>query len=180
MPRLAPLTLLVLALVFARVALADPAPAPAPGDAGEPATTMPVVPSPLPSPAPPPHAATPKAVPVGERAARYARHLLGVRYTYGGNSPATGFDCSGFVRYVWNHFGVELPRASYEQFDTGRRVPRGALRPGDLVFFDGAGHVGLYLGRGRFIHAPHTGTVVSIATLTGPYGVDYDGARRVS
>jgi len=181
MLRLAPVTLLFLALVFARVALADPAPSPVPDPApgAAPAATMPVLPSPLPSPAPLPERRPTKPEPVGERAARYARHLLGVRYTYGGNTPATGFDCSGFVRYVWDHFGVDLPRASYEQYDTGRRVPRHALRPGDLVFFDGAGHVGLYIGNGRFIHAPHTGTVVSIATLAGPYGTGYDGARRV-
>ena len=177
MPRLAAVLTLVLALVFARHAFADPSPVPDPVVPVEPAPPAAIVPSPLPSPAPPP--AAPKPPPVGARAARYARKLLGVRYTYGGSSPATGFDCSGLVRYVWEHFGVELPRASYEQFDAGRRVARGALRPGDLVFFDGAGHVGLYIGNGRFIHAPHTGTVVSISTLDGPYGVDYDGARRV-
>lgn len=167
---------LVLALAFARIARADDAP-PAP-------TT------PLPSPTPSPVAAPPTLpvvgkrkhrlrLPLGMRAARYARHLLGVPYSYGGNSPRTGFDCSGFVRFVWGHFGVQLPRVSYAQFDSGHRIGRRALRPGDLVFFDGAGHVGLYIGNGHFIHAPHTGTRVSIASLGGAYSAEFVGARRV-
>ena len=90
----------------------------------------------------------------------FARHLLGVPYRYGGARPATGFDCSGFVRYVYGHFGVSLPHSSFADFWRGRRVGRWQLKPGDLVFFDGAGHVGIYVGHGRFIHAPHTGTVV--------------------
>ena len=107
---------------------------------------------------------------------RFAKHYLGTRYSYGGTSPATGFDCSGFTRFVYAHFGIDLPHYSGAQFELGRRV-RGALRPGDLVFFDGLGHVGLYIGRGRFIHAPHTGARVSIDTLAHHGG--YDGARRV-
>jgi peptidoglycan endopeptidase LytE len=114
------------------------------------------------------------------RAVDFARHLLGVRYRYGGSSPRTGFDCSGFVRFVFAHVGVHLPRVSYDQFDRGRRVSRQGLRPGDLVFFSGAGHVGIYIGNGRFIHAPHSGTVVSIDSLHGSYGHGFDGARRVS
>lgn len=112
-----------------------------------------------------------------EKIVRFARHFLGVRYVYGGTSPRSGFDCSGFTRYVYAHFGIHLPHYSGGQFDMGRRVSRGGLRPGDLVFFDGLGHVGLYIGRGRFIHAPHTGTRVSIDTL-GHHG-RYDGARRL-
>jgi cell wall-associated NlpC family hydrolase len=111
---------------------------------------------------------------------RYARHLAGVRYRYGGSSPSTGFDCSGFVRFVYAHFGVSLPHSSYAQIGLGRRVARAALRPGDLVFFDGAGHVGIYVGHDAFIHAPHTGTVVQISSLRGSYGRGFDGARRVS
>jgi cell wall-associated NlpC family hydrolase len=117
---------------------------------------------------------------LGARVVRYARHLLGVPYSWGGASPATGFDCSGFVRFVFRHFGVQLPHSSYAQFDLGRGVARRALRPGDLVFFDGLGHVGLYVGKGRFIHAPHTGSRVEIDTLTGWYSGAYDGARRVA
>jgi cell wall-associated NlpC family hydrolase len=110
---------------------------------------------------------------------RYARRFLGVRYRYGGASPRTGFDCSGFVAFVYRHFGVALPHYSVAQFSLGRRVPRRGLRAGDLVFFDGLGHVGIYVGRGRFIHAPHAGTRVSIEPLAGWYGARYDGARRL-
>ena len=113
------------------------------------------------------------------RIVRFARGFLGIRYSYGGTSPASGFDCSGFTSFVYAHFGVALPHYSAAQFGLGRRVARGRLRPGDLVFFDGLGHVGLYIGGGRFIHAPHTGTRVSIDSLTGSYGAGYDGAVRI-
>jgi cell wall-associated NlpC family hydrolase len=116
---------------------------------------------------------------VGARAAEYARRLLGIRYAYGGTNPRTGFDCSGFVRFVWSHFGVHLAHSSYAQYEIGRRVGRSRLRPGDLVFFDHLGHVGIYIGHNRFVHAPHTGTVVKIDSLGGPYGRVYEGARRV-
>jgi peptidoglycan DL-endopeptidase CwlO len=110
---------------------------------------------------------------------RFARRFLGVRYVYGGSSPRSGFDCSGFTRFVYAHFGISLPHYSGGQFDRGRRISRRGLRPGDLVFFDGLGHVGLYIGAGRFIHAPHSGTRVSIARLNGWYAGRYDGARRL-
>ena len=113
------------------------------------------------------------------RVVTYARHLLGVRYSYGGTSPRSGFDCSGFTRFVFAHFGVALPHYSVAQFNLGRRVSRRSLRPGDLVFFDGLGHVGIYVGRGRFIHAPHTGTRVSVQPLSGWYSARFVGARRV-
>ena len=116
----------------------------------------------------------------GERVARYARRLLGVPYTYGGSSPQSGFDCSGLVRYVYQRFGVTLPHSSYADFDLGRPVSRVSLKPGDLVFFDGLGHVGLYIGGGRFIHAPHTGTRVQVASITGWYAGAFDGARRLA
>jgi cell wall-associated NlpC family hydrolase len=112
------------------------------------------------------------------RVVRFARRFLGVRYVYGGVSPRTGFDCSGFTRFVYSHFGVVLPHYSGAQFSMGHRVSRGHLRPGDLLFFEGVGHVGLYLGGGRFIHAPHTGTRVSVSSLNGWYSSEYDGARR--
>jgi cell wall-associated NlpC family hydrolase len=116
---------------------------------------------------------------MSQRVVRYAKRFIGVRYVYGGSSPRAGFDCSGFVRYVYAHFGVSLPHSSYAQFDDGRRVSRGSLRPGDLVFFDGVGHVGLYVGNGRFIHAPHTGTHVQISPLAGWYSTRFSGARRL-
>jgi cell wall-associated NlpC family hydrolase len=114
-----------------------------------------------------------------EKIVRFARQLMGIRYVYGGTSPRTGFDCSGFTRFVYAHFGIVLPHYSVSQFNLGRRVSRAGLRPGDLVFFDGLGHVGLYVGSGRFIHAPHTGTDVQISALSGWYGAEYDGARRI-
>jgi cell wall-associated NlpC family hydrolase len=115
----------------------------------------------------------------GTRVVDYAKRFRGVRYVYGGSSPRSGFDCSGFVRFVYAHFGVPLAHSSYAQFGLGRRVSRAALRPGDLVFFDGLGHVGIYIGNGRFIHAPHTGTRVRIQSFGGWYSSRFDGARRL-
>jgi cell wall-associated NlpC family hydrolase len=118
-------------------------------------------------------------LPFGKRVVDFAKHFVGTRYVYGGSSPRSGFDCSGLVRYVYGHFGISLPHSSYSQFDLGRRVGRWALRPGDLVFFDGLGHVGMYVGNGRFIHAPHSGTRVRIETLAGWYGARFVGGRRL-
>ena len=115
----------------------------------------------------------------GNRVVGFAERLLGTRYAWGGSTPGSGFDCSGFVRYVYGHFGVTLAHSSYAQFDSGRRIARGSLKPGDLVFFDGLGHVGIYVGNGNFIHAPHTGTRVRIETLAGWYDSRFDGARRL-
>jgi cell wall-associated NlpC family hydrolase len=117
-------------------------------------------------------------MPIGTRAVRYARHMLGVPYVWGGSSPRSGFDCSGLVRYVYERVGISLPHSSYADFNLGRQVGRWALKPGDLVFFDGIGHVGLYIGSGRFIHAPHSGTSVQVSTLA-EYSGSYDGARRL-
>jgi len=119
--------------------------------------------------------------PLGSRVAQFARRLVGVPYRWGGDSPLTGFDCSGFVRFVYAHFGLNLPHSSYADFGLGVSVSRQSLRPGDLVFFDGVGHVGMYVGNGRFIHAPHTGTSVQVTSLSDPwYRASYDGARRLS
>jgi cell wall-associated NlpC family hydrolase len=112
----------------------------------------------------------------GNRVVTYARHFLGIPYSWGGTSPRTGFDCSGLVRFVYGHFGIALPHSSWADLAHGRRVSRRSLRPGDLVFFYGAGHVGIYTGRGRFIDAPHSGTHVRISTMQ-EYG-SYYGARR--
>ena len=113
------------------------------------------------------------------RVVKFARHLLGIPYVYGGVSPRSGFDCSGFTRFVYAHFGIALPHYSGAQFGMGSRVARWGLRPGDLLFFDGLGHVGMYIGSGLFIHAPHSGTSVSIDSLSGWYSGQYDGARRL-
>ena len=117
-----------------------------------------------------------RPAPIGVQAVGYARRFLGTPYRWGGSSPG-GFDCSGLVRFVYERFGINLPHSSYADFNLGRRVSRWALKPGDLVFFNGLGHVGMYMGHGRFIHAPHTGTRVQITALAG-YG-SFDGARRI-
>jgi cell wall-associated NlpC family hydrolase len=103
----------------------------------------------------------------------------GVPYVWGGASPS-GFDCSGLVMYAYSRVGVSLPHSSYAQYGMGVAVPRDQLQPGDLVFFDGLGHVGMYIGGGMFVHAPHTGTVVQVASLdSGWYAATYVGARRI-
>lgn len=106
----------------------------------------------------------------------YAMKFLGTPYVWGGTSPS-GFDCSGFVQYVYSHCGVGLPRTSESQMGQGNSVPRDQLQPGDLVFFRSGGHVGIYVGGGSYIHAPHTGDVVKISSLSG--SSSYCGARRV-
>jgi cell wall-associated NlpC family hydrolase len=108
-----------------------------------------------------------------------AMRYLGVPYVWGGSSPA-GFDCSGFVAYVYAQVGVSLPHYTGAQWNMGVPVDRADLQPGDLVFFDGLGHVGIYIGGNEFIHAPHTGDVVRISSLTGWYADTYVGARRIT
>lgn len=114
----------------------------------------------------------------GARLVGFAERFVGTPYVWGGSSPS-GFDCSGLVRYVYAHFGISLPRTTYGQFGRGHRVGRSGLRPGDLVFFDGVGHVGMYVGNGRFIHAPHSGTRVRVQSLSGWYSSRFVGARRL-
>ena len=116
-------------------------------------------------------------------AARYghvvgiALQYLGIPYVWGGSSPSTGFDCSGFTSYVFAQIGVYLPHHAASQYSMGTPVPYDQLAPGDLVFFSGLGHVGLYMGDGLFVHAPHTGDVVKISSLAD-HG-SYVGARRL-
>jgi peptidoglycan DL-endopeptidase CwlO len=107
-----------------------------------------------------------------------AMRYLGVPYVWGGASPA-GFDCSGLVMYVYAQVGVSLPHSSYAQYSMGVPVSMSDLQPGDLVFFYGLGHVGIYVGGGSFIHAPHTGDVVKISSLSGSYASAFVGARRI-
>jgi cell wall-associated NlpC family hydrolase len=115
---------------------------------------------------------------LGGQAVAIAEQYLGVPYVWGGASPS-GFDCSGLTMYVYAQLGVSLPHNAAAQYGMGTPVPRDALEPGDLVFFDGLGHVGIYVGGGSFIHAPHTGTVVQISSLSGWYSDTYVGARRL-
>jgi cell wall-associated NlpC family hydrolase len=82
--------------------------------------------------------------------------------------------------YVYAQLGIALPHYTVSQWDATTPIPVSDLEPGDLVFFDGLSHVGIYIGNGQFIHAPHTGTVVQIGTLAGYWSAHLDGARRVS
>ena len=119
-------------------------------------------------------------------AARYshvvpiALQYLGIPYVWGGSSPSTGFDCSGFTMYVFAQIGVSLPHHAASQFAYGTPVSREQLAPGDLVFFDGLGHMGIYIGGGQFVHAPHTGDVVKISSLYDSwYSATWVGGRRL-
>jgi cell wall-associated NlpC family hydrolase len=117
----------------------------------------------------------------GERAARIAVKVVGVPYRWGGESPETGFDCSGLVRWAYGRIGVELPHNSYALYSVGRSVSRARMEPGDVLFFEGLGHVGLYLGHGRMVHAPQTGRNVEVVRLGATnYGGRLIGARRMA
>jgi cell wall-associated NlpC family hydrolase len=107
----------------------------------------------------------------GERVAAIAADQVGVPYRYGGRST-DGFDCSGLVSYAWARAGNTVPRTTRGLWQQLRPVDAGELRPGDVLFFDIEGkpsHVGLYLGGGRFVHAPSTGREVGIEELDSPY-----------
>ena len=103
---------------------------------------------------------------------------LGIPYVWGGASPS-GFDCSGFAMYVFSQVGVSLPHNAAMQYGYGSAVSRSELQAGDLVFFNGLGHVGIYIGGNQFIHSPHTGDVVKISSITGWYEDTWYGARRL-
>jgi cell wall-associated NlpC family hydrolase len=121
--------------------------------------------------------------PDGSRASQVigiAMQYLGIPYVWGGISPSQGFDCSGLTSYVYAQIGVYLPHHAASQYNYGVPVAREDLQPGDLVFFNGLGHMGMYIGGGQFIHAPHTGDVVKISSLyDGWYSSTWVGARRV-
>jgi len=113
--------------------------------------------------------------------ADFAKQFLGTPYKWGGTGPS-GFDCSGFTQYVMKQFGINLPRISYQQGAGGKAVANGDLRVGDLVFWDnssrnqGADHVGIYIGGGKYIHAPQPGERVKISNLGGNYWARRYGA----
>lgn len=135
-------------------------------------------PSPRPEPAAPP--APPADASKGARVVAIAMQYLGIPYVWGGASPSQGFDCSGLTMYVFAQIGVSLPHFAAAQYRMGVPVSRDQLQPGDLVFFRGLGHMGMYIGGGNFIHAPRTGDVVKISSLSESYYVaNWVGARRV-
>jgi NlpC/P60 family protein len=146
-------------------------------------------PRPFPGATVPPRGGQPEGVPpelTAERPAVIAMALsyLGTPYRNGGSDPS-GFDCSGFVQWVFAQHGTALPREVRDQYRTGDRVDSGDVRPGDLVFFEtvssGASHVGIALGGGEFIHAPSSRGVVRIERYTSSYWADrWVGARRIT
>jgi cell wall-associated NlpC family hydrolase len=114
-----------------------------------------------------------------------ALNMIGVRYRWGGNSPDSGLDCSGFVRYVFQDtLGLELPRRAVEMSRVGQKVRFSDLKPGDLVFFDTVrrtiSHVGIYIGDNKFVHSPSTGSTIRVDDLDDSYWEKrFKGARRV-
>ena len=120
---------------------------------------------------------------VFERMLRTASAQIGTPYRTGGCDPNTGFDCSGFTTWVFNKYGIHLPRSSREQFQTGTMVAKNNLRKGDLVFFRsrrGINHVGIYLENGKFIHSASHGKTVTVSHLDEDYWrTHYAGGRRV-
>lgn len=119
---------------------------------------------------------------IAERAADHALSMVGRPYRYGGNTPQ-GFDCSGLVQYSYSKAGMALPRSTDHLLRVSRPVPLGQAQRGDLLFFDQEGrkasHVGIYLGEGRFVHAPSTGKRVYVTDLADPYWRRHlSGVRR--
>jgi cell wall-associated NlpC family hydrolase len=108
----------------------------------------------------------------------YARHQVGVVYSWGGASPATGFDCSGLVYAAYRSIGWTIPRSSWDQLRAGRPVRFARLRPGDLLFTEGGGHVQLVVSQRAAISAPQTGERVRYVTLA-PLRREFVGARRL-
>jgi len=120
----------------------------------------------------------------GRRITSYAANFLGTPYRYGGNSPG-GFDCSGFVQYIYKQFNISLPRTAAAQYQVGTKVDKANLQLGDLVYFKcgsgGIDHVGIYTGKGSFIHSssPSSGGVIYSSLNEGYYAAKYVGARRI-
>ncbi len=124
------------------------------------------------------HTGTPKQVEQTNDIVSMARQYLGAKYVFGAAGP-TNFDCSGFAQFLYGKIGKKLPRVTWDQMKVGKPVNVNQLQPGDLVFFYGGGHEGIYIGGGKFIHAPHTGDVVKISPLAGYYMDHFTTARRI-
>ena len=123
----------------------------------------------------------------GQQLVDEAKKYLGTKYVYGGEKPG-GFDCSGLIQYVAKQLGINVPRVASDQAGAGREVGKGELQPGDLVYFKGTtgdpnkvSHIGMFVGDGKFIHAPKTGDVVKISNLNDSYYQEHwGGARRIT
>ena len=192
MSRLTPLVL-VLTLAAGACATrstgttAGPVPRPFPGAPLPPAAEAPDPPVAI---APPPGAAEPAGTPLPiptlavPEIVTTALSFRGVPYQYGGSSPVTGFDCSGFVQYVFAQYGLRLPREVRDQYREGEEIERDDVQAGDLIFFEtvsrGASHVGLAIGGDQFVHAPSSTGVVRVERFTSSYwGPKFVGARRI-
>lgn len=164
------------ALAARRQAIAAPAERePQPPEAHQPENEPAAAPTsdqPSPPVAPPPADAS-----RGAQVVAIAMRYLGVPYKWGGASPSTGFDCSGLTMYVYAQIGISLPHYAAAQYQMGVAVARNQLQLGDLVFYRGLGHMGMYVGGGNYIHAPQTGDVVKLSSVYGRS--DWVGARRV-
>jgi cell wall-associated NlpC family hydrolase len=140
-------------------------------------------PATVPEPGPmPPGATRAEPDPVRNQIVFTALQMVGVPYRYGGATP-TGFDCSGLVQYAYRNAGLSVPRTSREQLGASRPVPLAEARPGDLLFFRSKdwSHVGIYVGEGRFVHAPSTGKTVSVASFADAwYRRNFVRAGRMS
>jgi cell wall-associated NlpC family hydrolase len=126
------------------------------------------------------------ATPAGARIITLAQTFVGARYTWGGISAATGFDCSGLIYHVFRNLGYSIGRTVEEQFTAGRPVRLDELRPGDLLFYQntyihGLSHDGIYIGGGRFVHAVDEASGVAITAVNSAYWDErYIGARRIA
>lgn len=121
----------------------------------------------------------------GQEVVLSATQHLGLPYIFGGEDPNRGFDCSGLIKYTFEEFNVELPHRADLQYNYGEPVKKTDLQPGDIVFFSTGGypigHVGIYVGEGKFIHAPRTGRTISIDSISsGYFSNHYVGARRIT
>ena len=130
------------------------------------------------------YAQTPDQSILGQNLVETAKQYIGTPYVYGGMSPS-GFDCSGFVKYIYSLYGVSLDRVAHDQASNGVWVARENLQPGDIICFANRpggsyiGHVGIYVGDNQFIHSPRTGYTVTIESLDSNYGARYSAARRI-
>ena len=182
--RVGALALVVTAVVYAGCAARGGVPRPFPGaplppGAGESAPPAPVPPA---TELPSRHVAVPPATPLAAVVSTALR-FVGVPYRDGGSDPS-GFDCSGFVQYVFARLGTVLPREVRDQFQLGREVDVKDVKPGDLLFFEtvsrGASHVGMVVGGDQFVHAPSSRGVVRVERFTASYwAMRFVGARRV-
>lgn len=166
---------------------ADPAGTspPAPTVAANPPVAPPSVAPPASTAGRPPLASPGRGTAEGYALSGTALSLRGAPYRNGGIDPVSGFDCSGFVKYVYEQNGVNMPREVREQFRIGKNVDKAQLEPGDLVFFStvapGASHVGIMIGGDQFVHAPSEKGVVRVESLSQQYwATRFIGAKRVS